>query len=210
MAEAAAPEEKPSARVSSRRDAFLDLLFAVLNFVLSGPPGWRKRPQKPTQQQQVRLADYLWGMILGPVLLILNAGFYFQGSLAQFLGWNVLDGTGFFSVWLLYLLLCFFGFFLIGLLRGRATWDASAAARLSVTAGLVGILPVIIVSLIVGLVLIVRRDLAGAFFLADALSLAPILGASEILVSVGGVQLGRVIGSRFLYRRPRAEGSADT
>ena len=110
--------------------------------------------QEISHQHELNLGAGFWlSIILGLVLLILNAGFYFQAPLAQFMGWSVLDGAGFFSVWLAYLLFCLLGFFIIGLLRGRVTWNASAATRLSVTAGLIGMLPVIAASLVPSMLL---------------------------------------------------------
>lgn len=156
--------------------------------------------QESARQHKRRLgADFWLSIILGLILLIFNAVYYFQFPLAKYLGWNLLVNEDWALQWLSYLLLCFLGFFLIGLLRGHVIWNASAAARLSVTAGLIGILPVIAVSLVLGVVL---GGLEGATYIADGLELAPFLGCSEILMSVGAAQLGRVIGSRFLRRRP--------
>lgn len=152
----------------------------------------------PSGQHRVR-TDLWLSPLLGLILLVFNVGFYFQAPLARALGWPVLDGPGFFGIWLLSLLLCFLTFFFVGLLRGRVMWDASAASRLSVIAGQIGILPVIVVSVVIGMLG------GGLDYFADGLTLAPLIGCSEILAGVGGAQVGRVIGSHFLYRRPDPE-----
>jgi hypothetical protein len=160
-----------------------------------------------TPQQKWCLGSKCWGSTaLGLILFILNTGFYFQPPLAQWLGLSVLDGTGVFFVWVLYLLFCFFVFFLIGLLRGHDMWTASAATRLSVMVGLIGNLPVIVLSVVIGVILLIRIDwVLGFGYVVDGLILAPVVGCSEILISVGGVQLGRIIACRFLRLRQAAE-----
>lgn len=150
------------------------------------------------RQHELNLGTDFWlSLILGLVLLILDAGFYFQVPLAQFLGLGVLYSEDWALLWPLYFPFIFFGFFIIGLLRGRIAWNANAATRLSVTAGLIGILPVIVVSVVIGVIG------GGLDYLADGINLAPIIGCAEILVSVAGIQLGRVIGSRLLRRQPQ-------
>ena len=156
--------------------------------------------QQLLRQHKLNLGTDFWlSVILGFVLIILNAAFYFQVPLARFLGWSVLYNKDWAWLLLLYFLPIFFGFFLIGLLIGRVTWNASAVTRLSVASGIIGILPVIVASVVIGMIG------GGLDYFADGVYLAPVVGCSEILVSVVGVQLGRVIGSRFLHRRPRPE-----
>jgi hypothetical protein len=91
---------------------------------------------------------------------------------------------------------------LIGLLRGRGNWQARTAARLSVEAGLIGILPIILASVVIG---VFSSGPAGVTYFVDGIMLAPALGGSEILVAVMAVQGGRLIGSRFLNRQSGTE-----
>jgi cation transport ATPase len=149
----------------------------------------------PTGHHRVRTGLWL-SMLLGLLLLVFNTGFYFQAPLTRALGWRILDGPGFFAVWLASLLLCFLTFFLVGLFRGRILWNTSAATQLSMTTGLIGILPVIVVSVVIGVIG------GGPDYFADGLTLAPLIGCSEILVNAGGAQVGRMIGSRFRCKQP--------
>lgn len=156
--------------------------------------------QQLWRQHKLNLGTDFWlSVILGFILIILNAAFYFQAPLARFIGLDALYNEDWAWLLLLYFLFIFFGFFLIGLLMGRVIWNASAATRFSVTAGTIGILPVIVVSVVIGMIG------GGLDYFADGIYLAPVIGCSEILVSIVGVRLGRVIEGRFLHRQPRPD-----
>lgn len=154
------------------------------------------------EQGPGRTTDEVLRGLLGLLLLALNAGFYVEFPLARALGWSFLTSEDWSVQWRQYLLLVGLGFFLVGLLRGRFPWKAWTAARLSVEAGLIGILPIIVASIGIG---VFSGGLDGVTYLADGILLAPALGGSEILVAVVGVQAGRLIGSRFLSRRSGTE-----
>jgi hypothetical protein len=151
------------------------------------------------QQKRSLGADFWWPMILGLILLIFNVIFYFQAYFAHVLGQSVLDGKSYFSVGFSFLLFYFLGFSLISLLRKQGVWIVRAPLRLSVTTGQISIFPVIFVSLVIGLIG------GGLDYLADALTLAPLIGCSEVLAGVGGAQLGRLIGNLFLHRQSTSD-----
>lgn len=164
------------------------------------------------QPQQSWRTDYWQGTLLGFLMLVLNVYLIFEPYLAENFGWSLipspLSSNDFFLVMLGYFLLIFLGFFLIGLLRGQIT--GKSATRLSVTTGLIGILPIIILLIVLGIALgLFQGSMQGLLIFAYGVSLGPIIGCLQVFVGIGGAKLGGLIGSRFLHRQPRQEGSAD-
>lgn len=134
MTQGTSPQQKRGLGAHLRRDKLLDLLFVILNFVLSGPPSWQRTPQKSAQQRKSSWRFILWwGAILGVPLGILYASAFYFGMMNSTS--NVFNNqpTGF----LLYVLLIFLLFFLVGLLRGRATGSSDAGIGIAAIACLI-------------------------------------------------------------------------
>ena len=156
----------------------------------------------PLQRKPGAGVDYWLGAILGLLLIVLEA-VYVNGAYLfliplmdppPYLGGAVLT-----RLFLEDLLGYFFTFFLLGLLRGRATGRVAAARHISVTACLIS------ASALVGLPWVLFAFIGGETslnLLEFALGKAWFIGLAQLLVGVGGGVLGGLIGCRFLRRRP--------
>jgi uncharacterized membrane protein YhaH (DUF805 family) len=147
--------------------------------------------------------DYWWGALLGFLLLVLNVYLIFEPYLAKTFGWSLiptpLSSYNFFLVLLLYFLLIFLGFLLVGFVRAHVT--GKSATRLSVTTGLVGILPMIVLLIVLGVAHgLFQGSMQGMLITAYGLSLVPIIGGLQILVGIGGAIVGGSVKSRFQHR----------
>lgn len=218
MAEEAASKEKPGARIPSIWNAFLDALFAVLNFVLSGPPGWQKRPQKPTQQQKPNWRMlFLWGASLGIILGIISACVYYFGFENDTP--NLFNGR---DGWLTYSLMLAPSFFLISLLRGRVTGSSEDGIRIALEEGISITIIACMIQAITALILMVVFSLVFSFWEWDHSGIVFALfgidltagsfgyGISIVLLlcfqtpwAVLNAFIGGLIGSLFFYRRPK-------
>lgn len=217
-----AEESTPQGEHNGERDFWNSLrshFFIILNVIISGSSG-RPRPEQEaaSQRKPVRQTDYYrWSVFLGLLLLILNMVINFQFLLSDILGWAVPFQDNFGLQLLLYFLLGLLCSFLVGVLRGCVTGQSGSALRLGWRAELIGMIPVILLSVLSGILLFFPviydffvaitghplDDLAPVEFIADGLEVVPLLGCIQLLISVGGVKLGGFIGSRFLRRRPR-------
>src|SRR5690348_12095245 len=135
------------------------------------------KPGKP--RQSAKQENYRWwSVFLGIPLFVLNVGFLFQGLYLNIL----LDN--FELLWLLYFLIGFLCFFLVGGIRGWVTGHSGSSLRLGRFAMLTGMIPVILLCEAIG------------FFITPIGSFRAI--SDFILAIMGHPQLDDVAGLEFI------------